>query len=73
MKEAVAVFKLNTMEYPEAANPYDSLGDAYAAMGNYKEAEDLYKKASSIASQQNHPNKELYKSKYENIKKRQEN
>ena len=29
--EAIAVFKLNTMAFPESANAYDSLGDGYLA------------------------------------------
>ena len=73
MKEAIAVFKLNTLQYPDEANPYDSLGDAYVAMGNVKEAEELYKKAMDIADQQDHPNKDLYKSKYQKIKNQQKN
>lgn len=29
VKEAIEIFKLNIEEYPEAFNPYDSLGEAY--------------------------------------------
>ena len=68
MDEALVIFKLNTKEYPEEANPYDSLGDAYAAMGNVDEAKKLYEKASQLAEKQDHPNKEIYKSKYEKLK-----
>ena len=32
-EEALEVFLLNVALYPEAANPYDSLGEAYMIMG----------------------------------------
>ncbi|GAB2760586.1 alpha/beta fold hydrolase [Salinimicrobium soli] len=73
MEEAIAVFKLNTLQYPNEANPYDSLGDAHVAVGDLKKAEDLYKKATDIADQQDHPDKDLYKSKYQKIKNQQKN
>ncbi len=37
-KEAVEVFKLNVDAYPASANTYDSLSDAYLALGNKAEA-----------------------------------
>lgn len=37
-KEAVEVFKLNVDAYPASANTYDSLSDAYLALGNRAEA-----------------------------------
>ncbi len=46
--DAVAIFRLNVEAYPEAFNPYDSLGEAYMAMGdrvlaarNYRKSLDL--------------------------------
>jgi tetratricopeptide (TPR) repeat protein len=33
LKEAVEVFKLNVGAFPESWNAYDSLGEAYAALG----------------------------------------
>lgn len=47
-KEALEIFKLNVEMFPEASNPYDSLGEAYAAAGekdlaikNYKRSVEL--------------------------------
>ncbi len=37
-KDAVEVFKLNVEAYPASANTYDSLSDAYLALGNTAEA-----------------------------------
>jgi tetratricopeptide (TPR) repeat protein len=44
-REAVAIFKLNVEMYPEASNPYDSLGEAYAAAGNKELALENYSKS----------------------------
>jgi Tfp pilus assembly protein PilF len=47
-KEAIELFKLNVMAYPESANTYDSLGEAYMTNGendlaiyNYKRSLEL--------------------------------
>jgi glyoxylase-like metal-dependent hydrolase (beta-lactamase superfamily II) len=42
---AIEVHKLNTRAYPEAANPYDSLGEAYEASGEIELAIQSYEKA----------------------------
>jgi tetratricopeptide (TPR) repeat protein len=46
-KDAIEIFKLNVEMFPKAANPYDSLGEAYLAdnqrelaLANYKKAVD---------------------------------
>ena len=36
MKDAIEIFKLNVAAYPEASNPYDSLGEAYMVNGDKK-------------------------------------
>jgi tetratricopeptide (TPR) repeat protein len=43
--EAIEVFKLNVESYPQSANPYDSLGDAYAKSGNNELAIKSYRRA----------------------------
>ncbi len=48
MDEAVDMFKLNTELYPNSANAFDSLGEAYANQGNKDEAIKAYEKALSI-------------------------
>ncbi len=47
-KDAIEIFKLNVETFPKAANPYDSLGEAYLkneqkdlALANYKKAFEL--------------------------------
>ena len=47
-KEAIEIFKLNVEAYPQAANPYDSLGEAYLSLNqrdlaiiNYKKSVEL--------------------------------
>ena len=42
---AVEVHKLNTQAYPDSANPYDSLADAYEASGELELAIEAYEKA----------------------------
>lgn len=34
IQDAIAIFELNVAEYPDASNPYDSLGEAYLAAGD---------------------------------------
>ncbi len=45
MDDALVLFKLNVAAYPEASNPYDSLGEAYAAKGDRELAILNYKKS----------------------------
>lgn len=43
--EAVTVFRFNVDEYPDASNPYDSLGEAYLAVGDTARAIANYKRS----------------------------
>jgi tetratricopeptide (TPR) repeat protein len=45
VKEAVAIFKLNTQAFPKSSNVYDSYGKALMALGNKTEAIENYKKS----------------------------
>ncbi len=45
MKEAAAIFKLNTEAFPKSSNVYDSYGEALLAMGNKTEAIENYKQS----------------------------
>lgn len=45
VKEAIEIFKLNVEEYPEASNPYDSLGEAYMIDGEKELAIKNYAKS----------------------------
>ena len=42
---ALEFFKMNTMEFPNSANAYDSLGEAYMENGDSKKAIENYKKS----------------------------
>ncbi len=44
-KKAIAIFRINTLLYPESGNAYDSLGEAYLANGDKQLAKENYKKA----------------------------
>ncbi len=44
-KQAINVFKLNILVYPNDANLYDSLGEAYFTIGNKEAAKKNYEKA----------------------------
>jgi CubicO group peptidase (beta-lactamase class C family) len=54
VKEAIAVFIINTEQFPESANVYDSLGEAYLADGNKVKGLENYKK--TVELQPNNPN-----------------
>jgi CubicO group peptidase (beta-lactamase class C family) len=43
--DAITVFELNVAEYPEASNPYDSLGEAFLAAGDTARAIVNYEKS----------------------------
>jgi S-formylglutathione hydrolase FrmB len=48
VKEAIEIFKLNVKEYPEASNPYDSLGEAYMIDGQIELAIKNYQKSLEV-------------------------
>ncbi|HKY46218.1 MAG TPA: alpha/beta hydrolase-fold protein [Pyrinomonadaceae bacterium] len=66
-EEAIAVFKTNVERYPNSANVYDSLAEAYERSGRLDLAEPLYDKARVLGQQNNDPNTSLYKANYERV------
>ena len=58
--EAIAVFQRNVDVYPNSANVYDSLGDAYNAAERYEEAKDNYNLACTMGRAANNPNTAVY-------------
>jgi hypothetical protein len=66
-EEAIAVFKANVERYPDSANVYDSLAEAYERGGKIDLAEPLYDKARTLGQQNNDPNAAIYKANYERV------
>ena len=52
---AIPVFKRNVALYPESANVYDSLGDAYVARGDTAAARAEFRRAIDLAARTGHP------------------
>jgi Tfp pilus assembly protein PilF len=52
---AIWVFKRNAALYPESANVYDSLGDAFVAKGDTAAAKAEFARAVEIATRTGHP------------------
>src|SRR6185436_17400586 len=55
-EEAIEAFKANVERYPDSANVYDSLGEAYERGGRLDLADPLYEKASLLSQQNKDPN-----------------
>ena len=62
--EAIAVFKTNVERYPNSANVYDSLAEAYERGGKLDLATPLYEKAQTLGKQNNDPNAALFAQNY---------
>jgi len=63
-EQAIKIFKYNIDLYPNSANVYDSLGDAFEAKGDFTAANKSYAKALSYAAD-NDPNKAFFKANME--------
>jgi len=63
--EAIAAFKANVERYPDSANVYDSLAEAYEGDGRIDLAEPLYQKAHTLGERTHDPNVATYKANYE--------
>lgn len=72
LEAAIAVLERNVRDFPESANVYDSMGDAYKANKELKKAADSYGKACSMATAVNHANAAVYCNNAEEIKKEME-
>ncbi len=46
--QALEIFRLNTVLYPKNANAFDSLAEAYGALGNMEQAVKYYRKALKV-------------------------
>jgi predicted alpha/beta superfamily hydrolase len=65
--DAIATFKVNVERYPNSANVYDSLAEAYERGGRNDLAEPLYDKAQTLGQQNNDPNAAVYKANYDRV------
>ena len=61
LKEAIGIFKLNVEAYPNSANVYDSLSDAYSQNGDTQLAIEIYEKALAIDPKSESAQKNLKK------------
>jgi tetratricopeptide (TPR) repeat protein len=46
--DAIAIFRLNAEQFPESANAWDSLGEAYLAAGETEQAIESYEKSLAL-------------------------
>lgn len=60
MDEAIVAFKWNVERYPQSANVYDSLAEAYERSGKLELAHPNYEKAVSVAKETADPNLNLF-------------
>lgn len=67
MDDAIAVFKSNVERYPNSANVYDGLAEAYEKMGKLDLARLNYKKAVELGARNNDPNFQVYKTNFERV------
>jgi len=64
---AIETLSENTERYPKSANVYDSLGDAYKAVGKLDKAKDNYMKAVKLAKKQNHQFLKTYEANLQSV------
>jgi predicted alpha/beta superfamily hydrolase len=63
--EAIMIFKTNVERYPDSANVYDSLAEAYERSGRLELAAPLYEKAHMLGQQNKDPNLAVYKANFD--------
>jgi hypothetical protein len=59
-EEAIATFKTNVERYPNSANVYDSLGEAYEKTGHLDWATPQYEKAQALGKLNHDPNAAIF-------------
>ncbi|RLD70965.1 MAG: hypothetical protein DRI87_07575 [Bacteroidetes bacterium] len=69
IKQAITVFRENVKRFPESANVYDSLGEAYENNDQFTDVQKNYQKAVELATSKADPNLKIYK---KNLKRMQE-
>ncbi len=66
-EEAIAAFKTNVERYPNSANVYDSLAEAYERRGQLDLAAPLYGKAHTLGQQNKDPNVAIYQTNFQRV------
>ena len=65
--KAIEILKFNVELYPESANVYDSLGDAFSAKGDLEAAGKNYEIACRIGGEQNSPFLNVFKANLQRV------
>ncbi|MBI3411684.1 MAG: hypothetical protein HY040_25420 [Planctomycetes bacterium] len=65
--EALAVFVSNVKRYPNSANVYDSLAEAYEKTGKLDLAKTNYERAAQLGAKNSDPNLQLYRTNFERV------
>lgn len=71
--EAIAIFQYNVKAYPQSANVYDSLGEAYEAAGRLQLAKASYERACARGQEISDANLRIYREHLEKVSKKLEN
>jgi predicted alpha/beta superfamily hydrolase len=67
--EAIAAFQANVGRYPNSANVYDSLGEAYEKTGKLELARSNYQRAVQLGTKTNDPNLPVYRINLDRVSK----
>jgi predicted alpha/beta superfamily hydrolase len=67
MDEAITAFKLNVERYPNSANVYDSLAEAYERSGKLDLARPNYEKAVALGKQSADPNLPVFQTNFDRV------
>ncbi|HEU4595388.1 MAG TPA: alpha/beta hydrolase-fold protein [Pyrinomonadaceae bacterium] len=66
-EEAIAAFKTNVERYPQSANVYDSLAEAFEKTGRLDLARPNYEKAVALGGESSDPNLAVYKANLDRV------
>ncbi len=67
--EAIAAFKSNVERYPNSANVYDSLGEAYERTHKLELAKENYQRAAQLAEKSTDPNLKVFRMNLDRVTK----
>ncbi|MBI1761221.1 MAG: hypothetical protein HYR56_07265 [Acidobacteria bacterium] len=65
--EAIAAFKANVERYPQSANVYDSLGEAYEKSGKLELARANYERAAQLGAQHKDANQAVFQDNFKRV------